>query len=343
MKKKSIIAILVLLIGLSISSTFAYWVDEIAGVNSSYNTQTKVGEFLMFPPTGIKEYEKGVAYKEGEYILKDGKLFLLTNDCIVGDQKGWLSCDFDAIDDPWNSPFKSLSKEWEKTTRYVNGDYVLYQDVIYRVFRGQIVNDNVDGGPAAKGEGWVRIGNLEYDMNFDYPIDSYVIKDGILYRSTKELHGSTPFDETSFMRYGEYNTTQQYQLKDAVFYNDKVYVVRDAKLANTHLPDTLDSGWFRIDTLEWQENMSYEPGDLVKYGSEYYFAHTGSTNQRPDIAVGVWSYFDNFKYNDKMVYKQGDVTIDAGALYKSLSTGFGNRPSREEGSIRQWQAILEKN
>ena len=187
---------------------------------------------------------------------------------------------------------------WTATTRYKKGDVVRYGGQVYICNTGHTAAATDALGLEANQASW-----------------DYVHK-GIEYL-------------------GEWTTATRYKINDVVKYGGDIWICTTYHTSTTTLAVDEANWSIFVPGLEfedsWQNNVNYQPGDVVTYGGYSYISITNNTAQVPFNNPTQWDLFTtgfSFKgdYNNTTNYKIGDVVRLGGWTYIALADGVGNRP-----------------
>ena len=187
---------------------------------------------------------------------------------------------------------------WTATTRYRINDVVRYG--------GQIYVCGVGHTAAATN----ALGLEANQSNWDY------LHKGIEYK-------------------GNWATTTRYKINDLVKYGGDISICTTYHTSTTTLAAD-ESNWaIFVPGLEfedsWQNNVNYQPGDVVTYGGYSYVSKTNNYGATPFNNTSNWDLFTTGfslkgDYSNTTNYKVGDVVRVGGWTYLAIADGVGNRP-----------------
>ena len=187
---------------------------------------------------------------------------------------------------------------WTATTRYRINDVVRYG--------GQIYVCGVGHTAAATN----ALGLEANQSNWDY------LHKGIEYK-------------------GNWATTTRYKINDLVKYGGDIWICTTYHTSTTTLAAD-ESNWaIFVPGLEfedsWQNNVNYQPGDVVTYGGYSYVSKTNNYGATPFNNTSNWDLFTTGfslkgDYDNATNYKVGDVVRVGGWTYLAIADGVGNRP-----------------
>ena len=187
---------------------------------------------------------------------------------------------------------------WTSTTRYRINDVVRYG--------GQIYVCGVGHTAAATN----ALGLEANQSNWDY------LHKGIEYK-------------------GNWATTTRYKINDLVKYGGDIWICTTYHTSTTTLAAD-ESNWaIFVPGLEfedsWQNNVNYQPGDVVTYGGYSYVSKTNNYGATPFNNTSNWDLFTTGfslkgDYDNATNYKVGDVVRVGGWTYLAIADGVGNRP-----------------
>ena len=187
---------------------------------------------------------------------------------------------------------------WTATTRYRTNDVVRYGGQIYVCGTGHTA--------AATN----ALGLEANQSNWDY------LHKGIEYK-------------------GNWATTTRYKINDLVKYGGDIWICTTYHTSTTTLAAD-ESNWaIFVPGLEfedsWQNNVNYQPGDVVTYGGYSYVSKTNNYAATPFNNTSNWDLFTTGfslkgDYSNTTNYKVGDVVRVGGWTYLAIADGVGNRP-----------------
>ena len=187
---------------------------------------------------------------------------------------------------------------WTATTRYRINDVVRYG--------GQIYVCGVGHTAAATN----ALGLEANQSNWDY------LHKGIEYK-------------------GNWATTTRYKINDLVKYGGDIWICTTYHTSTTTLAAD-ESNWaIFVPGLEfedsWQNNVNYQPGDVVTYGGYSYVSKTNNYGATPFNNTSNWDLFTTGfslkgDYDNATNYKVGDVVRVGGWTYLAIADGVGNSP-----------------
>ena len=187
---------------------------------------------------------------------------------------------------------------WTATTRYRVGDVVRYGGQVYVCNTGHTA-----GATDADG--------LEADQaKWDY------VHKGIEYL-------------------GDWTTSTRYKINDVVKYGGDIWICTAFHTSGVTLAADEANWSIFVPGLEfedsWQNNVNYQPGDVVTYGGYSYISVTNNYGIIPFNNPSSWDLFTTgftFRgdYDNNYAYKIGDVVRLGGWTYIALADGTGNRP-----------------
>ena len=236
-------------------------------------------------------------YKINDIVRYGGAMYLCTEAHTSGATVGdGLELD----DTKWDIFANGLTwlNVWTATTRYKKGDTVRYGGQVYVCNTGHTASANDTLGLEADQAKW------------DY-----------LHKGIEYL--------------GDWVTATRYKVNDVVKYGSDLWIATAYHTAGATLAAD-ESNWsIFIPGLEfedsWQNNVNYQPGDVITYGGYSYVSKTNNFNIVPYNNPVTWDLFTtgfSFKgdYNNATAYKIGDVVRLGGWTFIALADGTGNRP-----------------
>jgi len=239
----------------------------------------------------------GTRYKVNDIVRYGGVMYLCTEahtsaaDAADGLELDQTKWDLFANGTTWRNV-------WTATTRYKVGDVVRYGGQVY------ICNT---GHTAAATD---ALGLEDDQAKWDY------IHKGIEYL-------------------GDWTTSTRYKVNDVVKYGSDIWICGTYHTSGATLAADEANWSIFVPGLEfedsWQNNVNYQPGDVVTYGGYSYVSVTNNYGQVPFNNVSHWELFTTgftFRgdYDNNYAYKIGDVIRLGGWTYIALADGTGNRP-----------------
>ena len=239
----------------------------------------------------------GARYKVNDIVRYGGVMYLCTEahtsaaDAADGLEQDQTKWDLFANGQTWTGV-------WTATTRYKVGDVVRYGGQLYIANTGHTAAEtNADG--------------LELDQTkWDY-----------LHKGIEYL--------------GDWTTSTRYKINDIVKYGSDIWICTTFHTSGATLAAD-ESNWsIFVPGLEfedsWQNNVNYQPGDVVTYGGYSYISITNNYGQTPFNNITHWELFTTgftFRgdYDNNFAYKIGDVVRLGGWTFIALADGTGNRP-----------------
>ena len=236
-------------------------------------------------------------YKVNDLVRYGGVMYLCTEAHTSGATVGdGLELD----DTKWDIFANGLTwlNAWIATSRYKKGDVVRYGGQVYVCNTGHTASANTTLG-------------LEDDQaKWDY-----------LHKGIEYL--------------GNWITGTRYKNNDVVKYGSDLWICGTFHTAGATLAADEAKWSIFIPGLEfedsWQNNVNFQPGDVVTYGGYTYVSKTNNFNIIPYNNASDWDLFTTgfaFKgdYNNATAYKIGDVVRLGGWTFIALVDGTGNRP-----------------
>ena len=283
---------------------------------------------------------------------------------LEADQNKWTTI---TRSDNWRS-------DWTTSTRYVVDDVVRYGSIIYRC-----INGHTSAGTAALGlenniADWeIVVSGIEYKGTWAstvrYKLNDVVKYGGTLWKATT-AHTSSGIFRNDISNWSVYvlgleyeelwNSVTEYQKGDIVLYGGYAYIALENNLnsipsVNGIVQNTGD--WELLKTGysiqgDWQSNVSYRPGDVVKQNGYLYVAVDDSNNIQPDSNVNKWQLLVPGKYfkgewSDSETYVLGDIALYKGTAYvcidRHLATESDSRPDLDVLQPDQdyWQVLIQ--
>jgi len=161
----SIAFLLVSFFTFTISSTFAFWANDLIVLEDVTLVEVPIGEWGLTAgaPEGIPEYVLGATYSTGDYVWWEGKIYQ-----IVGG--GYASAPPPSTAS--YGPFNEITHLYQATNTYEVDDVVLYNNSFYRVINSGIANSST---PGTNGAGWFDMHSIEWSTGQTYVQGDYVL------------------------------------------------------------------------------------------------------------------------------------------------------------------------
>jgi hypothetical protein len=351
-KRFSIILLMIFVVLLFNTTTYAYWASNVLGSNQNSNMSLGIGEWetnydedvpiVLPPPENVPEYTPGDTYQPGEVIYHEGNLYLL----LQGDG---------SVEPPgkhWQYLVVNTFIWTVQAEAYSTGDIALYEGMLY-------IRTHGGGGhvPDSGHQAWTIYGPQLQDyiptMFYGNPLPNmnrYVFhNDGRIYRhSNWRTAGEAP-PLNGGQGWTLINNIQPYQIgksdytqDSVVIYNDGYYEVADLARANSNTPGTAYNAWNRIDTLEWQWYNVYSPNNRIVTlnGGYYEIISDGNYNNdiRPGTTSNAWNRVDTLVYQQYNQYQIDSIVVYQNIVYKALAPSTGVTPGTA-GSESVWQEL----
>ena len=133
----------------------------------------------------------------------------------------------------------------------------------------------------------------------------------------------------------DWTTSTRYKINDVVKYGSDIWICTSYHTSGATLAADENNWAIFVPGLEfedsWQNNVNYQPGDVVTYGGYSYISITNNFGQVPFNNPTEWDLFTTgftFRgdYDNDFAYKIGDVVRLGGWTFIALADGTGNRP-----------------
>lgn len=329
---KRIFTILLICILLLTPTSLAYWQGPLQPIPKTSQVSTTFGTYKYHVPAGSFEWEPNKKYKQNDVILRNGIYYIISNEKVCNDNG---SCPDPGLDyNPHYTPYTPLTIQWYKKVNYKDNDVVLYNDVLYRAIAGGSPTGITPG--EATWKSWTNLESIVFKGNQYLPAGSYTQVDKTIILLNAEVGGnvtSVP-NWAVAKRFNEnYTLTKTYELGDAVFHEQGVYIVKDKALANKNVPGSVYGAWQRIDNANWYPFNIYKKGDIVRHNGSIYRAYTDNTKAAPNTTPYTWETLNDIKFNTNSVYKKDDVVIHNNIVYYATEITSGIEP----GKAKQWR------
>ena len=266
-----------------------------------------------------------------------------TSDGLELDQSKW---------DLWTEGF-DWKGVWGVSTRYKVNDIVAYGGVLYLCTEKHTSAASTSDGLELDNAKWDTFARgLEWRGNWTattrYRINDVVRYGGQIYvcgvghtaAATNALGLEANQSNWDYLHKGiEYKgnwaTTTRYKINDLVKYGGDIWICTTYHTSTTTLAAD-ESNWaIFVPGLEfedsWQNNVNYQPGDVVTYGGYSYVSKTNNYGATPFNNTSNWDLFTTGfslkgDYDNATNYKVGDVVRVGGWTYLAIADGVGNRP-----------------
>jgi hypothetical protein len=269
------------------------------------------------------EWQASTLYNPGDIVKYGGNLYLVvtshTSSSTFDDALANLAIYAESTN--WRG-------DWTQNTRYGQGDLVRYGGQVYKCFLGHTSSTTADGP---------EVGNN--DDNEDSTLETWNI-----YYENIEFKGNYDSDSV------------RYKINDLVLYNGSLlrcvetYTSEEAFDSNKW---QLEADGFEFES-DWQDNVYYGQGSVVRYGGYLFFALQNNYNVSPldsiyqqgpagTLAWRILSKQINFvgNWNTQTTYKTGDVVRRGGILYEALLDTTDDGSSLDYLDTSNWKIVNE--
>ena len=294
-------------------------------------------------------WSTGTIYYKDDVIRYGGRTYI----CILGHT---ASGTFEADQSTkWNNlaDGQEWKSDWALSTIYKPNDIVKYGSLLYVCITGHTSASTTSDGLELDQSKWdLWTGGLEWRGNWTattrYRINDVVRYGGQIYvcgvghtaAATNALGLEANQSNWDYLHKGiEYKgnwaTTTRYKINDLVKYGGDIWICTTYHTSTTTLAAD-ESNWaIFVPGLEfedsWQNNVNYQPGDVVTYGGYSYVSKTNNYGATPFNNTSNWDLFTTGfslkgDYDNATNYKVGDVVRVGGWTYLAIADGVGNRP-----------------
>ena len=217
--------------------------------------------------------------------------------------------------------------DWATSTAYVIDDIIKYGGNTYVCIVNHTSANSTPGFYSDVNSSW----DLHTEGNVDtgawvtgtyYKLNDVVKYGNIVYRTTTAHTSGASFDPTQFSVYLEglnfednWDPNSEYQKGDIVTYKGYSYISLGIHTTAT-TPNVDTTNWSVVTTGfsaqgAYDPNVTYAPGDVVRYGGNTYVNIVGSTSVAP-IVTGNWTLLNEGlswtgNWDAGTVYQKGDV------------------------------------
>ena len=220
--------------------------------------------------------------------------------------------------------------DWATSTAYVIDDIIKYGGNTYVCIVNHTSANSTPGFYSDVNSSW----DLHTEGNVDtgawvtgtyYKLNDVVKYGNIVYRTTTAHTSGASFDPTQFSVYLEglnfednWDPNSEYQKGDIVTYKGYSYISLGIHTTAT-TPNVDTTNWSVVTTGfsaqgAYDPNVTYAPGDVVRYGGNTYVNIVGSTSVAP-IVTGNWTLLNEGlswtgNWDAGTVYQKGDVVTE---------------------------------
>jgi hypothetical protein len=315
------------------------------------------------------EWTTDTIYYQDDVVSFGGKTYI----CVIGhtSQTDFFS-DFDIVPPKWNlmSEGQKWRGEWAVDTDYVYGDIVSYGARLYIAntvhTSASTAIDATDGLEADRSKWTIFAEGMSWKG--DWTTDTrYIENDLVKYGgttyicNTMHVSASTAADgleadqsNWDYFNQGiEYKSTWEaatrYKINDLVRYGAGIWICTTEHTASAEFA-TDDANWakfvegFQYEN-DWSPFVSYQNGDVVRYGGNQYIAIDTSANEVPTQTPAKWEVFsEGFRFigdwnedSANQEYKIGEVVRLGGFTYVAVQDNVGQQPPNAD----YWKRLNE--
>jgi len=322
-KRFSIILLMIFIVLLFNTTTYAYWASNVLGSNQNSNQSLSIGEwdYVTSLPAGVVLYVSGNTYSESIVVYHEGNFFITT--------KQTSSNDYPGKGTPYNAPFFQLSLEYKGFNYYVLNNVVYHEQTeAYYIAKPH----NPNGYQPNTNSTWHRLGTIDYDQYMHFPVNSIARHNNQYYLRivADNDHGVEPnFSNSAQWRALEnqhlwkpviYPTTHTYVLHNGSVYRNQWYA------SASNVPGA-HNVWELISSNPlWNASETYQVGQIVKDEDDHFYrlldASLAST--KPGEVKGAWQRVDTLDYIENNNYKIHEIVIYQNKVYQVVNETNAN-------------------
>ena len=292
-------------------------------------------------------WTENTIFEVGDVVRYNGRTYIcntrhtsseLTSEGLEVDEEKWSVV---SRSDNWRS-------DWSTNVRYIQDDLVKYGGIVYRCLEGHTSTGiPIDGLELDQDKWEIVVDGIEYKTDWSNST-RYKVGDIVKYGASlwKCNTGHTSTDLSTNLRGDqeywdiwvpglEYERIWQddveYQVGDIVLYGGYTYTAltnnfNSIPSVNGKVQDTGD--WEALTTGynhrgEWDSEVEYKTGDVVRLGGYLYIAITDNFDVYPDSDVFIWTMLvDSVRWQaewaDGVEYLEGDVVTLKGTTYQCI-------------------------
>lgn len=261
-------------------------------------------------------------------------------------------------------------QDWVPNTRYHKNDIVRYGGNIY-VSNTAITSSLTEELGLENDVGWeILISGIDYKGDWQsfyrYKLGDIVKVNGSLWKCIYGHTSDTDFlsDVLNFVIYvpglqfeNVWDSTVNYYVGDIVIYGGYTYACILENISQN--PNEIENSvfWELITTNykingDWQPDITYKPGDVLRYSGYLYIATHNTYNEKPSENLNKWQLLIKGRqfrseWNDNLEYFVGDIVLWKGFAYicitEHLSSSSGSRPDLdiEYTSENFWELLIQ--
>jgi hypothetical protein len=300
-------------------------------------------------------WTEGTRYYKDDVVAVGGRIYI----CVIGHTSDAdFFNDLDIVPSKWNlvSDGQTWKGDWLPQTRYVYNDIVKYGA---RLYICQTVHTSAEDSTVgleadlanwqvfADGLDWKGVWETEFDYKVNdlvkYGANNYVcITPHISAATTAEGLEVDSANWELFSQGIEYKSVWQsdfrYKFNDVVRYGAGLWICTGPHTSSVGFAD--DSAFwekfvegFQYED-EWDNNASYQTGDVVRYGGNQYLATSDNIFSPPTQFPNLWTIFseglrflgDWGEDSSSMEYRVGEVVRLGGYTYRCIEDHTDQQP-----------------
>jgi hypothetical protein len=316
-------------------------------------------EIVVASYSWLNEWTAETEYNLGDIVRYGGYLYLCieahdsdsdVDNGLESDQEKWQLLN---TSDRWTT-------DWTVNQKYILGDIVKYGGNLYRCLVPHISAGSNDTGLEINQNFWQPlIEGIEYKFdwqeNFKYKINDIIKKNSTLWISTTNHISSEIFNNDinnwnvwipGFGYESLWNSEVEYFKGDIVLYGGWTYVALEnninsipstnGKLQNTGDWQLISEGYSFLG--EWQSNVNYKTGEVVRNNGYLYEAISDNQAVNPDSDISIWrllvpGIFWRAEWESDTEYFLGDVVTVRGTTYNCIQRHTASNSDRPDLDI----------
>jgi hypothetical protein len=311
------------------------------------------------------EWTASTVYYQDDVVAFGGKMYI----CVQGhSSQADFFLDFDIVPPKWNlvSDGQTWKGDWTPDTDYVFDDIVKYGSRLYIANAIHTSTADAEAGLEADIANWDAFAE-GLDWKGTWTTDTrYRVNDFVKYGGTtyvcNELHVSAATeadglevdqDKWDYFNQGiefknQWTPSVRYKINDLVRYGAGVWICIDAHTSSTDFA-TDGTNWtkfvegFQYEN-DWSPFVTYQPGDVVRYGGNQYIARTNHIELLPTDNEDDWDVFtEGFRFlgdwNEDSAnhhYKVGEVVRLGGFTYVCVQD---HETSQQPPNAEFWKLV----
>lgn len=252
-------------------------------------------------------------------------------------------------------PFSTGIKDWQASTKYLVGNFVIKNDVLY-----ECITANTDA--TFNSEKWKAISKdapSAWASNKYYDEGQLVVYNNQLFMANVSHASSATFDldgvkwDLLESDIGEYKANVYYPIGASVIYNNALF---KCSVAHNSTSTFNRDNWTRVDNnnplvKDWTASTYYYANDIVLYGNQLYRCNANHTSSNFSADKANWTLIRSgeFTFNPNIYYHAGDIVEYNGDIYRAVRDNSSSSsfvlPNWEKitYSLEQWKPCYLNN